>query len=222
MAWEVKGTREKKNEGISNTEDNSGMIWSHQGKQYFVTSTLDGLCCIDPANGALVWNVGVSNVPGGRRYMTPVVIGDKVIRCFQNEVLINTLTLKGVTDEIKVPLKTGKFIASTMPVTDGKKVWWILDPKTSSFCFDLDSGKEAWSIVASGNTWATPILADGKLISSWREPSGWAMLDAATGKVLFQASYAPDRASFSSPAISGGFLVTRGWKNLYGYDLRKQ
>jgi outer membrane protein assembly factor BamB len=220
LAWEVKASG-KKGEGIGNTEDNSGMIWSHQGKQYFVAETLTGLCCIDPSNGALIWNV-----PGGGRYQTPIVIGDKVIRCLQTEILINTLTLTGVTNEIKVPLAKGKFIGATMPVTDGKKMWWIMDQNISNGCFDLESGKEVWSIVGRANMLVTPILADGKVISQWNEGRypGWAMLDAATGKVLFQTSYGPDNPSYkglSSPAISEGILVVRAQKYLYGYNLRK-
>ena len=98
---------------------------------------------------------------------------------------------------------------------DGKRVYGT--SKKQTFCYDLASKSMLWAIKLVGDSIASPVVGDGKMICS--NKGRVYALNAADGKTLWQAKW--QKAECGSLALAGGKLVVNAKTHLRCYDLRK-
>jgi outer membrane protein assembly factor BamB len=159
----------------------------------------------------IVWKTDV-----GAGFSSPVLVGDRVLITTEPDLLICLDAASG-KELWRKAHKTADFPAAVSadpppkphehgdatpaPVSDGKSVWVFIGTGIVA-CYDLD-GTRRWSnwydmseTTGYGRT-ASPVLVGGRLLVHF---GPLVCLDAATGKVLWQADRA--RASYGTPAVT--------------------
>ena len=88
---------------------------------------------------------------------------------------------------------------------------------TTVHAFNAHSGARLWSSANVGNQWATPVVVDGKVLTS-AESSSFFALDAATGDRLWEATV--DGYNGLAPAVEDGRAFLAGaLTSMYAFNV---
>lgn len=190
--------------GDIKSNSNSPSLWQTNGKTYVIAAG-DTISCVDPADGRILWQVP------GSKWTTPAVAGDTMaVAVSEKGVYVYRLSMAEPRQVAFVEVKS----RSCSPVTDGQRVYVLA--RDTGFCLDAATGEELWRSGGNNDTYASPLLADGKLIGNHRR--GLLVYDAATGKALGSADIT--FAECTSLGLVDGRLLARDDDSLACYDLR--
>jgi outer membrane protein assembly factor BamB len=186
-------------------------IWLHEGRKLAVVSSGRDTFCVDPATGKTLWKV-----PGGGS-STPAIVGDDMAI---------------LTSDKKVGL-----IAYKLNLTAPKKLWNVLGSdrgaspviheghvysvgnKAQIVCVELATGKTAWLQRERTGEYASPVVADGKLLHVLDK--GFCMIEASPNAYKLLGKVAITSVRCTSPAIVQGRLYLRMKDGVACFDLRK-
>lgn len=193
--------------------NNSPAVWHHAGKTYLVAGNRE-IVCLEADTGREAWRMAGTTLQ--RDPSSPVIRGDLMVTLFEGSGLtVHRLRPDGAekvaTAEGFVPQDGGAHQAMT-PAFDGRRVWAVDKEKT--FCWDLETGKIAWT-GPKGDTHGSPVVAGPRLLVSAKRTLH--MLDAETGAELGEAKI--DAVGCSSCALVGDRLVVNEGEALRCYDL---
>jgi len=186
-------------------------IWEHDGRKLAVVCAPKETVCVDPATGKTLWKV-----PGGGS-STPAIVGDDMA------VLTNDKKMGLVAYKLNLtaPKKLWNVLGSdpgASPVIYDKHVYAIA-AKAQIVCVELATGKVAWLQKGKIGDYASPVVADGKLLHVIGK--GFCMIEASPEayKLIGKAKIATVRCT--SPAIADGRLYLRMVDGVACFDLRK-
>lgn len=187
-------------------DNSSPVIWEHGGKPYVVCGSRK-ICCVDAADGKVLWSI-----PGGGA-STPAVSGTtmavehgKGLRIYQ----VSPTEAKLVAEPEVGGTRGGS------PIAHGDKVYST--GGREAVCVDAKTGETVWTAKGVSEAFASPILADGKLVCLGRG-SAVVLLDAGTGKELGWAK--TGSVQCTSPALADGKLYVRTKTDVRCYSLAK-
>ena len=190
---------------VSGGRDSSPVVWTEGGATYIIAGN-NGICCVRPQNGEVVWQVRGAGRPG-----SPVACGNTMVEVHNDWAKIYEIS--GSSANLKIEFTEGKSNGST-PVNDGSRIWF-----TGQYivCVDANSGSILWRERGVGTDYQCPILADGKLLCLGHRGM-LTMFDADTGRNLGRAEVNALRCS--SAALAAGRLFVRTRDDVRCYDLR--
>jgi len=203
------------------TRESSPMVW-RSGDRTFVLCNTDGrkaaVYCVDPRDGKVVWSVPA----GGRN--TVVVDGDMVVTSLVIGEFVGDPTKFGLV-AYRMSAEKAEQAWSTQTYSGGGESVLIHDGYVYSFgpsvavCIELATGRIAWTQKTSHRGWRSPVLADGKIISS--DGSSILVTRATPEKYELLAKVKLPLDRYSSPAVADGRLYLRQEKNVACYDLTR-
>jgi outer membrane protein assembly factor BamB len=185
--------------------DMSPVIWEHDAKTYVISGG-QKLSCADAADGQVLWSAV------GSQYATPAVSGN--FMAVQNGTGLVTYCLSP-TGAQKIADIPGIGSRGGSAAMDGKHAYVAINPKAA--CVEAATGTVVWTVAGAREDFASPLLADGKLIA-FGGGGRLIMYDTATGKTLTSAKV--DAVRCTSPALADGRLYVRTAKSVRCYDLR--
>ena len=116
----------------------------------------------------------------------------------------------------KVALVTGASRGASV-ATDGK--YFYTTGKNEAAAFDVSTFAEAWQTPGLKEEFASPIVADGKLLG-FSDRGELGLFEAKTGAPLGKTSV--DALRCTSPVLSRGHLLVRTKEAVVCYDLQKK
>ena len=197
---------------------NSPVLWRNDNVAYLICNMDKSLACVELATGEILWTT-----PGGE-FSSASVSGDH---------------MAVLTNDKKVGLSVYELATSkprllwSLPFTDRGSSPIIYDGHVyavgggypvgtgKAICVKLDTGKRTWEQdVGPGTEIASPVIADGKLITAV-EQTRLFMMSAAPHEAHVLAEADADVIKFStSPTIANGRLYLRLDSSVACYDLR--
>jgi outer membrane protein assembly factor BamB len=191
--------------------------WRHNGRSYPI---FRGLRCVDPGTGRILWTA-----KGDRweRDCSPAVAGDIAAVWDKAGVVCFSLGLSAARMLWKVPF--GPDWAASPVIHDGH-VYAIGGKR--GICVNIASGKVRWKQALPVGSYASPVLADGKLLlqghfkkSSYGDGS-LVMMEATPQAARIIAKAPIRQALCTSPAFSNGRLYCRLGRRLACFDLTER
>jgi len=182
----------------------SPVMWDHAGKSYVLAGGSQ-VACADPDDGKLLWKV-----PGSDS-STPAVSGDSMAVQYGGGLLIYSLSPTGAVKVADV--KSAGSRGASAVAADGK-AYTTCDGK--AVCVDLATGAMVWQVNGTHEPFASPLLANGKLVALGAEGK-LSLFSAADGRLLGSAKVGSLRCT--SPALVGTRLFVRTGKGVSCYEL---
>ena len=195
---------------------NSPVLWRNDNAAYLICNMEKSLACVELATGRLLWTV-----PGGL-YSSASVSGDHMA------VLANDAKVGLSVYELAVAEPR---LLWSFPLTDRGASPVIYDGHVyavgggypvgngKAVCVKLDTGKKTWEQdVGPGTEIASPIIADGKLITAM-EQTMLLMISATPHEANVLAEADANIKFSTSPVIANGKLYLRLESSVACYDL---
>jgi outer membrane protein assembly factor BamB len=213
---------------LASDEGTSAVLWSQAGKQYLLCNAVGywtgmkgpGLFCLDPEKGEIIWRL--PEVGGGASSSSPALCGDLAVVDGGRGTQAVQLAPQGGTLLWTTPPSIWR--APSALVYQGHA--YLVN---SSFmrCLDLKTGAIKWERKEVNNHYASPILADGKIIcpTGGRDHNYYILLQATPEKFeeLGSLGKVPNGkhigACCTSPALADGKLYLRLENGVACYDL---
>lgn len=189
----------------------SPVLWVSGGTKYVLCRTKAGLACVKLATGEVQWTTKAEGSS------TPVVSGDIAVFLNDNKadgLAAYHLTAAGAEKLWSVPFSD----RGSTPVIHRGAVY-ILCGSTAA-CYGLDKGDLKWREEFPGEI-SSPLVADGKLIGTFKSGEWLLMVRAASGACDRLGQHRISANWIPSPAISDGRLFVRRGYGVACYDLRK-
>ena len=200
------------------SETASSVAWKHQGKTYILVGASSKLNCLDPKTGEVLWSV-----PGGNA-STPTIVDDYVVLCGGSK----KVGLRAYKLSVKKPVQLWN-----VPFTDTHASPVIYDGHVYVFgesygkkdkpgrglCVELSTGKVCWDEPVGKAQVATPIVADGKIITVLF--TDLYMIRATPEKYEPLGKMNLGSMRWIAPAIVDGRLFVRTKAGIMCWDLRK-
>jgi len=211
-AFDVKDGKEVWRKKIGGN-GSSPQLWKWGLKTYVVAFTGSVAVCIDPADGKQLWSV---KVPGGGQ-SSVVLDGDVMV--IQTKDKNRGLAAFRITPEKAEEIWKNKefFDGSASPLLTGGHAYVVV--KGLAACVKLADGSTVWKEKVKNSVgWASPVLADGKLITILGR--GDVLMHRATPEKfekLAQVNLAG--LNWSSAAVVDGKLYLRTKDTVACYDL---
>jgi hypothetical protein len=144
-----------------------------------------------------------------------VVVGDRLALHDQGGCWIFNLALTGGTLHKQLAKGSGREVPTPCGTADA--FYFIASSKGLRYGFAED--KPTWNQNGIGNSYTSPILADGKIICASGDHRTLCMADATNGKFLARTKF--KIADCHSPALADGLLLVRtGEGRIVCLDLR--
>jgi outer membrane protein assembly factor BamB len=194
------------------------------GRRQLLCFMVEGLLSLDPANGALLWEVPVKTT-FGRHAATPVVIGDTIVISSHQVGLIGIKVARDSGDKLTATRAwTNKDAAINFasPVAAGAHVY-ALGPQKNLICVDPITGQILWSkdnfsVADAGHAHAAIIAMGPNLLVLM--DGGQLLLVAADPKAYREfARTQVSGTTWSNPAYANGNLYLRDLRDLYAVRL---
>ncbi|MEI6072399.1 MAG: PQQ-binding-like beta-propeller repeat protein [Verrucomicrobiae bacterium] len=184
----------------------SPAFWSHEGQKYLIYGGTLRMCCVNPSNGNVVWEV-TGDGQGGDHAHTPVVLDDYLICFWQGKLGIYRVSLDGPQCLYEAPMAD----KHSSPIAFKNRVYFVGCPdrisSTAVVCYNLETGELIWSHSVKNPEYSSPFLADNKIFLLTDQGKRLAMLDALNGKLLGECPI--DAKPWASPAFAMGCLFVR-------------
>jgi outer membrane protein assembly factor BamB len=187
-------------------EHNSLTAWETGGTTYLLANGRN-LSALDIKTGQIAWTV-----PGGST-STPVVSGDFAVVQAEKSLLCYKLTPAKAEQVWTVPVG----IESGSPVIYKGHVYVSVGGLT--LCIELDTGKTNWKEKPGRSDYASPIVADGKLLVATEGGAGVAMVDTNPDRFTLLGKAKVGMLECTTPTVADGKLVVRTSTCLVAYDL---
>ena len=195
------------------------LVIEQGGKRQIVVSATKRIRSYDPANGALLWEVGGMT---GNVIPCPVTDGNLVfcMSGFRGSALVAiklAAAAGDLTDKPEAVAWSGKsntpYVPS--PVISGGLLYYIKVSEGFLTCAEAATGKEQYASKLAGipSVFASPVVAGGRLYIPGK--NGLTLVVKLGPKFEVLASNQLDDGIIASPAVAGDELFIRGDKNLY-------
>ena len=195
-------------QGKASGNHSSPTLWTTQGKTFLVCGG-STIACVLPQDGKVLWTVK------GGQMSTPVITGSSMAVA-ESSAGITFYHITPETAEKAAETKSGSTRGAS-PATDGK--FFFTTGSKEAVAFDAGTFAEVWKVPGLKEEFASPIIADGKLIG-FSDKGEVGMFNPATGESLGKAGCGALRCT--SPVIAGGFLFVRTKEAVVCFDLRKK
>ena len=184
----------------------SAVFWSHEGKNYLIYNGATRICCVNPSNGKVVWEV-TGDGPGGDHVHTPVVLNDYLICFWRGKLGFYHLSLDGPQCFYEASM-TDKH---SSPIAFKNRAYFVGCPdkmsSTAVVCHNLETGAIIWRRPVKNPEYSSPILADNKIFLLTDQGKKLTMIDALNGVLLGECPI--DAKPWTSPAYAMGCLFVR-------------
>jgi outer membrane protein assembly factor BamB len=190
----------------ANNDNASAAFWKGAGTEQVIAGG-GRLVCVNAADGTVAWSV-----PGGDS-STPAVLGDALAVQSGGGMLVYRLSPTGAV--LVASIRNAGSRGASAAVADGKA---YTTAEAQATCVDLGTGAVVWQVPGTAEQFASPVVADGKLVSLG---SGGRLFlfDAASGKLL--GSKKVDALRCTSPALAGTRVYIRTARGVRCYDLAR-
>jgi outer membrane protein assembly factor BamB len=201
--------------------ESSPVAWRSGDRTFLLCNTGGAkatIHCVDLRDGAIVWSV-----PGGGRN-TPTVVGDFMITSVVIGKFIGDPTKYGLV-AYKLSAEKAEKLWSTEEYSAGDESALIHDGYVYNFgsgvavCIELATGKVAWEQKTTHRGVRSPVLADGKIITT--DGSSILVIRATPEKYELLGKAKVPIGKYTSPAVADGRLYLRQQENVACYDLTR-
>jgi outer membrane protein assembly factor BamB len=212
-----------KTPGIGSAWNTPVLVTTKEQKRELVVSIRDRVMGFDPDTGKELWRC-----EGVRSYVCPSVVAhDGVVYAIGGGNTSLAVKAGGKGDVTKTHVvwreKQGSNVGS--PIVYNGHLYWASDGGGLAFCQDAATGKEIYSeplTPASGQIWASPVLAGGNLYYVSKEKGVYVVAADPKFQLVAHNAIAGDRSrSNASLAVSDGQLFLRNDQYLYCIGKRK-
>jgi outer membrane protein assembly factor BamB len=187
-----------------NNANGSPVLWKSGDAEYVIAGG-SRLVCAAASDGKVVWSA-----PGGDS-STPAIADDAMLVQYGGGLLVYRLTATGAVSVADI--KNAGSRGASPAVGEGKG---YTTAEAQATCVELASGRVVWQVPGTKEQYASPILADGKLVTLANE-GRLQVLEAASGKTLVSVKVGALRCT--SPALAGTRVYLRTAKGICCYDL---
>ena len=167
-----------------------------------------GLSALDIKTGQVAWTV-----PGGAT-STPVVSGDYAVVLGEKGLYCYKLAPDKAEQAWALDIRG---VEMGSPVIYKGHVYAQLAAQVA--CIELETGKTMWNEKVGRSDYASPIVADGKLLLPIEGSAGVAMVDASPDKFTLLGKAKVGMIRCGSPTVADGKLLVRTRTCLEAYDL---
>jgi outer membrane protein assembly factor BamB len=211
------GTELWKTPGINSAWNTPLLVTTKEEKQELVVSVQDRVMGFDPDTGKELWRC-----EGVHSYVCPSVVAhDGVIYAIGGGGTALAVKAGGRGEVTKTHVvwreKKGSNVGS--PIYHNGHLYWASDGGGLAFCQDVATGKVLYSerlTPASGQIWASPVLAGGNLYYVSKEKGVYVVAADPKFQLVAHNVIAGDKSrSNASLAVSGGQLFLRNDHYLY-------
>ena len=185
------------------------------GKQQLIAPAAEATIAYDPENGKELWRVVL---PGGFNVAARPLYANGLVYVFTSGLTRHLAAIKpdgqgDVTDShVAWSNRRGPSIPS--PIIREGMMFAVSDKGGIVRCLNAKTGEEIWKSRISGNHWASPIYANGRLYFSSK--SGEVAVINAAVEGPGEPKKSRLRAEFiASPAVAGSSLLLRSTSHLY-------
>ncbi len=203
------------------SRETSPVLWRSGGRSFLLCnngSAAGTLHCVDLANGEIVWSVPA----GGSN--TPAIVGDHLVTSLVIGKYAGDATKYGLVAYKLTPEKAEKLWSTETHSAGGESVL-IHDGYVYSFgprvalCIELATGRVAWMEKTTHRGWRSPVLADGRIVTS--DGSSVLVIRATPEKYELLGRAKLPIGQYTSPVVVSGRLYLRQQKNVACYDLTR-
>jgi outer membrane protein assembly factor BamB len=184
----------------------SPVAWERDGTAYILAGGRK-TACVKADDGTVAWTCA------GGESSTPAVSGDAMAVQYGGGLLVYRLTPTGA-----VAVADVKNIGSRGASASAAGGRAYTGNNGRAACVDLATGDIVWNVAGAGEDFASPILADNKLLALG-SGGRFLLFDAADGKLLGAGKV--DALRCTSPALAGTRAYVRTRKGVSGYELAK-
>ncbi len=191
------------------------------GPSELIVSSTAGITSYNPKNGDVIWNwMWKFDRKGLRTIGSPIAL-DGVIFATSGDgggdrhMVALKPSAKGKLGDKDIlwQKKKGTPYVPTL-VTDGKRIYWVLDKEGTLICANPKTGAEIWSErLGGGAVTASPIIVDDKLIIITERGAVYVAKTGDSFELIAKNSI--NEVVYASPAVADGHLFIRGQKTLY-------
>lgn len=212
-----------KSPGISSAWNTPILVTTAEQKVELVVSVQDRVVGLDPDNGKELWRA-----EGVHRYVCPSLVAhDGVVYAIGGGSTSLAVKAGGRGDVTKTHVlwreNEGSNVGS--PIYYQGHIYWASDGGGQVFCQNAETGKEVYSerlTPASGQIWASPVLAGGNLYYVSKEKGVYVVAaDPKFKQVAHNVIEGDKSRSNASLAVSDGQLFLRNDQNLYCIGKRR-
>jgi outer membrane protein assembly factor BamB len=211
------GKERWRSHGIGSAWNTPVLVTTAEGAVELVVSVQDRVVGLDPDTGKELWRA-----EGVHRYVCPSVVAhDGVIYAIGGGSTSLAVKAGGRGDVTKshVVWRENKGSNVGSPVYYNGHLYWASDGGGTVHCQDAATGKTVYAerlAPASGQIWASPVLADGNLYYVSKEKGVYVVAADPKFKLVAHNVIAGDRSrSNASLAVSDGRLFLRNDEYLY-------
>jgi outer membrane protein assembly factor BamB len=214
----MNGKEKWRAKGISAAWNTPILVTTPEKTQELVVSVSNQVLGFDPASGKELWKT-----EGVHRYVCPSVVAhDGVVYAIGGGHTSLAVKAGGKGDVSKTPnalwyVKKGSNVGS--PIYHEGHLYWAGDGDGHVHCQDAATGKFVYSKrldPPSGQIWASPVLADGKLYYVSKENGTYVVAAKPEFELISHNVIKGDKSrSNASIAVSGGQLFLRNDQYLY-------
>jgi outer membrane protein assembly factor BamB len=180
------------------------------------TSTAHGITAVDPATGAVNWEV--DEIFLDRCAGSPVTAPGLVIAGYGYGTRGSLYVAvrpgsrrQGVQPSIVYRLKKPVPLVPTPLVKDGRLYFWYDDGRAA--CLDVATGEVIWRERIGGACYGSPVWVDGRLYGITRK--GEVIVVAASDTFQRLARVPLGESSYATPAVAGGVMYLRTFSRLF-------
>jgi outer membrane protein assembly factor BamB len=206
-----------KSPGISSAWNTPILVTTPEKTVELIVSVENRVVAVDPDTGTELWRAD-----GVHRYVCPSVVANEgivyAIGGGSTSLAVRAGGKGSVTDTHEIwRLNKGSNVGS--PIYHEGHLYWASDSGGTVFCQEAATGKVVYSErldPPSGQIWASPVLADGKLYFVSKEKGTYVVAAQPKFQQLAHNVFADDNSrSNASLAVSDGQLFLRNDQNLY-------
>jgi len=199
--------------------ENAPVLWHNGDRTLLLCNTpytAGTVYCLDLQNGNILWSV-----PGGGRN-TPAIVGDLMVTSLTDGHFMGDAT-KFALVAYKLSADKAEQLWSKPGYSRGDGSPLIYDGHVYTFastlcaCLELATGSVAWEQKATHTDVHSPVLADGKIITS--DGISIRVIRATPEKYDLLGKVKLPVSEYASPAVADGCLYMRMLKNVACYDL---
>jgi len=189
----------------------SPIAWTHEGKTYLICNTDRNVFCVDPKDGAILWQ------EQGGGWGTPAIDGDRMVILSGSRaknLLCYTLAPDKAEKAWAVPAKGDRCASPTI----WKDHVYVFQSKRG-LCVNLSDGKVCWDEKTGTTENGSTVVVDGKLVSIGGGGKVLYLTKAVADKYTPLAKCRAGLTDCATPAIVDGRMYVRRKNDVACYDL---